>query len=119
MKEHPVVSVVINCYNGEKYLQQAIDSVLAQSYEDWEVIFWDNRSTDRSAEIVLGYRDTRFRYFHAPRHTPLYEARNYAIERARGDLIAFLDVDDWWFPSKLERQVPLFVDPLVGIVCSN
>ena len=119
MRKEPLVSVVMNCYNGEKYLREAIDSVLAQTYQNWEIIFWDNQSTDRSAEIFKSYTDPRHKYFYAPKHTWLYEARNYAIENASGDFFAFLDVDDWWYPEKLEKQVRLFDDPEVGIVCSN
>jgi glycosyltransferase involved in cell wall biosynthesis len=109
----------MNCYNGDKYLRQAIDSVLAQTYSNLEIIFWDNQSTDSSAQIVKSYADTRLRYFYAPRHTWLYEARNYAIENARGEFVAFLDVDDWWLPRKLEQQIPRFGDPQVGFVCGN
>jgi glycosyltransferase involved in cell wall biosynthesis len=119
MSAAPLVSVIMNCYNGEKYLAQAIESVLGQSYTNWEIVFWDNRSTDRSADIFKAYADPRLKYFHAPTHTLLYEARNYALTEGSGELLAFLDVDDWWFPDKLEKQVPLFADPQVGIVCSN
>lgn len=115
----PLVSILMNCFNGEKYLRQAIDSVLAQSYGNWEIIFWDNQSTDGSAEIFTSYRDSRLKYFYAPEHTRLYEARNCAMEKASGELIAFLDVDDWWMANKLEKQVPLFQDPDVGLVCGN
>lgn len=115
----PLVSVIMNCYNGGKYLRQAIDSVCAQTYENWELIFWDNQSTDQSAEIFKSYGDPRLKYFYAPAHTLLYEARNYAIEKATGEFFAFLDVDDWWRPEKLEKQVVSFDDPEVGFVCSN
>lgn len=117
--KQPLVSVIMNCFNGQKYLRQAIDSVLAQTYQNREVIFWDNQSTDQSAEIFQGYTDPRLKYFLAPSHTLLYEARNHAIEKAEGEFIAFLDVDDWWYPEKLEKQVPLFGDPAVGFVCSK
>jgi len=55
----------MNCYNGGKYLRQAIDSVLAQDFSDWELIFWDNQSTDDSATIAKSYSDSRIRYFYA------------------------------------------------------
>ncbi|MDQ6770961.1 MAG: glycosyltransferase [Gemmatimonadota bacterium] len=113
----PLVSVIMNCYNGEKYLRQAIESVFAQTYANWEIIFWDNQSTDKSAEIVKSFESRRLKYFYAPNHTLLYEARNHAIEKASGDFIAFLDVDDWWLPTKLEKQIPLFADPQVGLAC--
>ena len=119
MKQEPLVSVVMNCHNGQKYLKDAMDSVLAQTYQNWEIIFWDNQSTDRSAEIFKGYKDVRLKYFCAPTFTWLYEARNYAIEKASGEFIAFLDVDDWWLPTKLEQQIALFADPETGMVCGN
>jgi glycosyltransferase involved in cell wall biosynthesis len=107
----------MNCYNGEKYLRQAIESVFAQTYTNWEIIFWDNNSTDKSAEIVRSFDSRRVKYFHDSNHKLLYDARNHAIEKASGDFIAFLDVDDWWLPTKLEKQIPLFSDPEVGLVC--
>ena len=109
----------MNCFNGERYLEQAIESVISQTYENWEIIFWDNQSTDRSAEIFKQYNDSRMRYFYAPTHTTLYDARNSAIKNAAGEFVAFLDADDWWESNKLERQIELFSDPKVGIVCAN
>ena len=115
----PCVSIVMNCYNGEQYLQVAIDSVLSQSYENWELIFWDNQSTDKSADIVKQYNDPRIKYFYAPTHTLLFEARNHALNEVAGEFVAFLDVDDWWASDKLENQIPLFDDDEVGLICSN
>ena len=120
MSKEPLVSIIINCFNGEKYLRHAIDSVISQTYKNWEIIFWDNQSIDKSAEIFKSYKDVRFNYYYAPKHSKiLYEARNYAIAKAKGDFFAFLDVDDWWLPNKLERQIPLFADPDVGLVYGN
>ena len=119
MKQAPLVSVLMNCYNGEKYLREAIDSVLAQTYQNWEIVFWDNQSTDRSAEIFKGYDDPRFKYFYAPVHTDLGGGRARAWEHLTGDFIAVLDADDVWLPRKLEKQIPLFDDPEVGIVISD
>ena len=115
----PLVSVVINCFNGERYLKKTIDSVIAQSYQKWEVIFWDNQSQDRSAEIFLSYQDKRLKYYYADQHELLYKARNRAIEKISGELIAFLDADDFWEPNKLISQVCLFDNPKVGISCGN
>jgi glycosyltransferase involved in cell wall biosynthesis len=115
----PLVSVIMNCFNGQAFLRQAIDSVIAQTYDNWEIVFWDNQSTDSSAAIVRSYSDPRIRYLYAPSHTTLYEARNHAIVQARGEFIALLDVDDWWQPNKLALQVPLFSDPKVGVVAGN
>ena len=120
MSDQSLVSVIINCFNGDKYLHKALNSVVAQTYKNWEIIFWDNQSVDKSAEIFKSYKDARFKYYYAPEHSKiLYEARNYAITKANGDFFAFLDVDDWWLPNKLEKQIPLFNDPKVGVVYGN
>lgn len=104
-RKNPLVSVIINCYNGEKYLREAIDSVIAQTYSNWEIIFWDNQSTDSSAEIVKGYNDDRIKYYYAPKHTPLGEARNLAMDKAQGQYLSFLDCDDLWMENCLEVYV--------------
>ena len=101
----PLVSVIMNCFNSDKYLKEAIDSVLAQTYQNWELIFWDNQSTDNSANIVKSYKDDRIKYFYAHSFEPLYEARNLAIEKANGEYIAFLDCDDTWHNEKLKIQL--------------
>jgi len=119
LESKPLVSVVMNCFNGEQYLSEAINSVLEQHYSNWELIFWDNQSTDSSAQIFKSYNDDRFKYYYAPFHSSLYEARNYAIQKSSGDFFAFLDVDDWWLPVKLQEQLPLFDDHEVGLVYSN
>ncbi|MEK7079138.1 MAG: glycosyltransferase, partial [Patescibacteria group bacterium] len=66
----PKVSIIMNCFNGSKYLRESIDSVYAQTYRNWEIIFWDNASTDNSAEIAKNY-DSRLRYFRSERNYPL------------------------------------------------
>lgn len=122
-KQHnnqPLVSVIMNCFNGERYLRNSIDSVISQTYKNWEIIFWDNQSNDKSAKIFKNYKDDRLKYYCAPSHIEiLYRARNYALKKANGEFIAFLDVDDWWLPEKLEKQIPLFDDPNVGLVYGN
>jgi len=105
----PLVSIVMNCYNGEKYLREAIDSVYAQTYEEWEIIFWDNASTDSSASIAKSY-DERIKYYLEPKTTPLGEARNLALKKVSGEYIVFLDTDDIYLPDKLEKQVNLMQD---------
>ena len=105
-ENNPLVSVIMNCYNSDQYLQEAIESVYAQTYSNWEIIFWDNASTDNSANIAKSY-DKRVKYFLASETTLLGEARNFALERASGEYIAFLDCDDIYLPDKLDRQVDL------------
>ena len=120
VESQPLVSVIINCFNGAKYLSEALESIINQTYDNWEIIFWDNRSTDNSAKIFHRYKDNRLKYYLAPTHSKiLYEARNYALRHAKGDFIAFLDVDDCWTKDKLEKQIPLFNDPNVGLVYGN
>ena len=99
-----LVSVIINCFNGEKYLREAIDSVYAQTYEDWEIIFWDNHSSDCSADIAMSY-DHKLKYFLAKEHTSLGVARNLALQEANGDYVAFLDSDDKYLPDKIKVQL--------------
>lgn len=112
----PAVSVIMNCLNCGEHLRAAMDSVFAQTLDDWEIVFWDNGSSDCSADIAQSYGD-RVRYFRAERTVPLGAARNQAIARARGEFIAFLDCDDLWHPEKLARQVALFrANPAVGLV---
>lgn len=100
----PKVSVMMNCYNGERYLRQALESVTAQSFEDWEIIFWDNASADGTAAIARNY-DPRLRYFRSQSTIPLGAARRQAMLQAQGEWVAFLDCDDYWLPHKLERQL--------------
>lgn len=115
----PRVSIIMNCYNGEKYLREALDSAATQTYTDWEVVFWDNASTDKSAAIAKEYGD-KVRYFRNDATTTLGEARNKAIAAARGEFITFLDVDDYWLPDKLQHQVVLMdANPDVGFLHAN
>jgi len=119
MIKNKLVSIIMNCHNGEEYLKDAIQSVLSQTYNDWELIFWDNKSEDNSAKIFKSYDDKRFRYFYSNKFTSLYEARNFAIEKSEGEFIAFLDTDDMWREDKLELQIPCFENKEVGLVFSN
>lgn len=117
--KNPLISILMNCYNGEAFLREAIESIFAQTYTNWELIFWDNQSTDNSAHICKSYNDPRIKYYYAPEHKFLYGARNDAIKYTQGEFIAFLDTDDLWTSNKLEQQIQSFDDPDVGISCSN
>lgn len=115
----PKVTVIMNCHNSGKYLAEAIESVLQQTFTDYEIVFWDNQSTDNSTEVALSYGD-RVRYFRGEEFLPLAAARNAAIQQAKGKYIALLDCDDLWLPEKLEKQIALFEsDPSVGLVFSD
>ena len=119
MKKQPLVSIIMNCLNGEKYLSNAIDSVIKQTYKNWELIFWDNQSTDNSASILKRYKDKRIKYFYSKKKTVLYKARNEAIKKSKGEFLAFLDVDDIWTRNKLSLQIPKFENKKIGLVYSN
>jgi glycosyltransferase involved in cell wall biosynthesis len=101
-----LTSVLMNCHNGESFLREAIDSIYAQTTPSWEIIFIDNASTDRTAQIAQSY-DSRLRYFRNPDLISLGKARNLALLHAKGDYIAFCDVDDIWLKDKLEKQMVL------------
>ena len=73
MDKEPLVSIIVNCYNGEKYLDDSLKSIINQSYKNWEVIFWDNLSTDNSKSIFNKYKDKRFKYFLSDKHSILYQ----------------------------------------------
>ncbi len=90
----------MNCYNGEAYLKAAIDSIYAQSYKDWKIIFIDNCSTDGSAEIAKSYGE-KLEYYRTEKNLPFGEARNYGLQKCRGEYISFLDVDDLYYENTL------------------
>lgn len=119
MTELPLVSVIMNCFNGSKYLREAIDSVVSQGYPSWEIVFYDNGSTDNSGSIACSYGD-KLRYFRGEQTVPLGAARNAAITHANGEFVAFLDTDDQWLPDKLEAQVALMqAHPEAALCYSN
>ena len=105
MKKNPLVSIVMNCHNGEKYLKESIVSILNQSYINWELIFWDNLSSDNSIKILKRFSDKRIKLFKSKNYTSLYKARNLAITKYKGKYIAFLDTDDLWKRNKLKEQI--------------
>jgi glycosyltransferase involved in cell wall biosynthesis len=112
----PSVSVIIATYNYGRFLAAALDSVLAQTFTDWEAIVVDDGSTDNTAEVVSPYlADPRIRYYRTD-HLKQPRAKNAGIRAASGPLVAFLDADDRWMPTKLDRQVALFrTDPELGV----
>ena len=105
------ISVIVNFHNGEKYLYECIKSILDQSYKNLEIILWDNCSNDKSSEIVKKFHDKRIKYFFNNVKEPLYKARNQALEVTTGDLIAFLDSDDWWDNDYISSRSEVFSNP--------
>ena len=105
-----LVSVIVNYHNGEKYLENCIKSIINQDYENIEIILWDNASTDNSKKIIDKYNNKKIKYFRNPIKENLYQARNRAIKKSSGELIAFLDYDDWWEKNYLSSREKYFND---------
>lgn len=103
----PRITVVIPAFNAEAFLPETLDSVEAQTYRDWEVVVADDASTDRTAEVVDS-RGGRFRAVHSEVNEGPAGARNRALREASGELVAFLDADDLWLPTLLERMVTAY-----------
>ena len=122
MMNGPLTSVIIIFLNAEKFIQQAIESVFAQTYTDWELLLVDDGSTDKSTEIALSYADqhpAKVRYLEHEDHQNrgMSASRNLGIRHARGEYIAFLDADDVWLRGKLEEQVAILdSQPEAGMV---
>ncbi len=117
----PFVSVVLPVWNGERFVREAIDSLLAQTYTEYEAILIDDASTDATGEILQSYAsDSRFRVIHRTQNGGCSAGRNDAIAIARGEWIAFIDADDKWMPDKLQKQVELIKsEPNVRLVFTN
>ncbi|WP_195500772.1 glycosyltransferase family 2 protein [Bacteroides clarus] len=117
-----LVSVIVPCYNAVPYIIEAIESVISQSYTDWEMLIIDDCSSDNSASIIQNYCaiDNRIKYYKTKESSgsPTLP-RNIGIENAMGRYIAFLDSDDVWLPNKLEEQLKLFDKSKAAIAYSN
>ena len=115
----PLVSIIVNCKNGSKYLEKCLSSIKNQTFQDWEVIFFDNNSTDNSFEIFNHYKDNRFKYFRSKKNENLYKARNLACKYANGKYIAFLDTDDWWDENYLSSKKKFLINSRYDYLYSN
>jgi len=111
-------SIIVAVYNGAKTLEACINSLLAQTYSNFEILLVDDGSSDNSYEVIQAFEsDPRVRYF-KKENGGVASARNYGIGVSEGDVIGFCDQDDQWKPTKLEKQLPRFDDPDVGLVYS-
>ena len=107
MKDYGLVSIITPCYNAEKYIAETIESVLNQTYTNWELLITDDCSTDRSVEIIKKYQlnDRRIKYYTTKRNSGHpSEPRNISLSHVSGEYVALLDSDDLWFPHKLEEK---------------
>jgi teichuronic acid biosynthesis glycosyltransferase TuaG len=105
-----LVSIVTPVYNIGNFLKETVDSVLTQSYKNWELLLIDDNSSDDSADIIRMYekKDSRIKGFYLPENKGAGNSRNVGLDNADGEYIAFLDSDDLWLPDKLEQQVNFF-----------
>ncbi len=104
----PLISVIMPTYNHARYIKESVDSVLSQTYPALELIIIDNYSGDNTEEIVRSCNDPRLSYYKFANEGVIARSRNFAIERAKGEFIAFCDSDDLWQPEKLRLQIELF-----------
>ena len=100
-----LVSIIMPSWNTGKFITETIQSVINQTYTDWELLIVDDCSTDNTEEIVVSFKDDRIKYFHNKKNSGAALTRNRAMRKARGEWIAFLDSDDLWMPEKLEKQI--------------
>jgi len=116
----PLVSVIMPAYNTEKFIGESIQSVVDQTYTNWELLVVDDGSTDKTADIIRSFaaQDSRVKYLFQQNGRQA-KARNTAIEHSHGTLIAFLDADDLWLPEKLERQLQALEATNADVVYSN
>ena len=105
-----LVSVIIPTYNHDKFIGRAIESLINQDYNDWEAIIVDNFSSDNTEYIINNYTDSRIKYYKFRNDGIIAKARNYAITLASGNIIAFLDSDDWWSPNKLSTSTSILLE---------
>ena len=117
MAEHqPLVSVIMPCYNMERFVTDTIGSVMGQTFADWELLIVDDASTDRTASLVQGFvgKDERIRFSVNAKHAGIASTRNRCIQQSKGRFLAFLDADDIWHPEKLEQQMRFMLERHIG-----
>jgi len=114
------VSVVVTTYNRAHLVTETIDSILAQTFQDFELIVVDNFSADNTEDIIKSYTDRRIRYFKHQNNGVIAVNRNYGISRAQGEYVAFCDDDDLWYPDKLGKCLEAFrQDEEIILVCHD
>tara|TARA_Y100000996_G_C22469819_1_gene621608 strand:- start:216 stop:1127 length:912 start_codon:yes stop_codon:yes gene_type:complete len=118
-KTTPLVSILLNCYNAEKFIAKAIDSVICQSYNNWELIVWDDGSTDNTVKILENYKDDRIFIFKKKKNVGLGKSRIEATKHLNGELITILDADDFYHKDKIFKQVEIFQKNKNISICST
>ena len=118
---NPLISIIINCHNASNYISKSINSVLKQTYQNWELIIYDNNSNDKTFTIIKKFlKNKKIKYYKSKSFLNLYNARNLAVKKTKGEFVAFLDSDDWWIKEKLKKQVNfLSKNKNINIIFSN
>lgn len=121
MENQPLVSVIMPCYNMEKFIAYTIESVQRQTYPHWELLIVDDTSTDKTADIVKSHQnqDDRIHFSVKPKHSGIADTRNQCLKMAKGRFLAFLDSDDLWHPEKLEQQLKFMTERKIGFSYSS
>jgi glycosyltransferase involved in cell wall biosynthesis len=114
-----LVSIIMPSYNAAKYIQEAVNSIVNQTYKKWELIIIDDFSTDNTESIIKSIKDDRIRYYKNKKNIGAALSRNFAIKNARGRWIAFLDSDDIWLPEKLDKQIKFMTENNYGFTYSK
>lgn len=115
----PLISIIINCHNGSKYLNDCLKSVYSQTYVNYEVIFFDNNSNDNSKNIFFKFKQSKDKYFFSEKLLNLGDARKQAVNLSSGGYVAFIDVDDIWHPKKIEKQFSYMLSKNAYLSFSN
>ena len=115
------VSIIVPMYNAEKFIGKTIESVLSQTYENWEMLIMNDVSTDNSLAVVNEYvkKDDRIKVLNTEKNMGVVKGRNHLIDLANGKFIAFLDADDYWHSQKLEKQIQFMKEKNAGISCTE
>ncbi len=116
-----LVSVITPSYNSEKYIKNTIESVISQTYENWEMIIVDDCSSDSTCEIVesISKEEPRVKLIRQEQNGGAAKARNRALDESKGRFIAYLDADDIWYPEKLQKQVDFMLKNNAGFSCAS
>jgi glycosyltransferase involved in cell wall biosynthesis len=116
---NPKVSVIISAYNCEDYITEAVESIINQTFKDWEILIADDGSTDGTRAIIDQFRDERIRRFHNNENIGLLRTWNKLLEQATGSLITWQDGDDYSFPTRLEKLVSVFERDSAIMLCGS
>ena len=119
--EKEKVSIIVPMYNAEKFIGKTIESVLSQTYKNWEMLIMNDVSTDKSLAVVNEYakKDDRIMVVNTEKNMGVVKGRNHLIDLANGKYIAFLDADDYWHSQKLEKQIQFMKEKNAGISCTE